>query len=77
MDDSDLAFAKSLEEEEENDDGFEELTIDELASLFLNFKTLEKETATQLLAYMKRLETSDPAKLKEFKAHLQSVKNNR
>merc|ERR1712083_793696 len=60
----------------DEDDGWEDLSIDDLASLFLNFKTLDKDTSTQLLAYMKRLEKSDPDKLNRFKQHMQSVKNN-
>jgi len=67
--------AKTRETDE--DDGWEDLSIDDLASLFLNFKTLDKDTSTQLLAYMKRLEKSDPDKLNRFKQHMQSVKNNR
>ena len=60
-----------------DDDDWEDLSIEELASLFLNFKTLDESTSTQLLAYMKRLETSNPAKLTEFKQHIQTVKNSR
>ena len=64
-------------DDDDDDDGFEDLSVEELASLFLNFKTLDKDTSEQLLAYMKRLEKSDPAKLTEFKQHLQKVKSNK
>merc|ERR1719219_2532117 len=44
-------------------ENFDELTIEELASLFKNFKNLEKPIQNSLIDYMKKLEKSNPAKV--------------
>jgi hypothetical protein len=46
------------------------LTVDELVSLFQNFKELDKDNQEQLIIYMKKLETSNPVKVNEIKMSL-------
>ncbi len=59
---------------EEDDGAYDDLTLDELTSLFKNFKDLDGETQKHLITYMKKLEKSDPAKVAELKANIQGSK---
>ena len=61
--------ASNAEEEESYDD----LTVDELVSLFQNFKELDKENQEQLIIYMKKLETSNPDKVALIKFKIQGI----
>ena len=56
------------------DDAMDDLSIEELISLFQNFKQLDEGTRTHLMDYMKRLEKTNPAKVTEFKKQLHSAK---
>ena len=58
-------------EEDDNLDEFDDLTIEELRSLLDNFKNLSKGEQMDLIRYMKKLELTDPDKVKLLK---QSVK---
>jgi len=51
---------------------FDELTIEELASLFKNFKTLQRSIQESLIDYMKKLEKSNPTKVTELKRQIHS-----
>ena len=53
-------------------ENFDELTIEELASLFKNFKNLEKPIQNSLIDYMKNLEKSNPAKVTDLKKKIHS-----
>ena len=53
---------------------FDDLTIEELAALFQNFKSIERRIQEQLIEYMKRLEKTNPAKVTELKHQIQSLK---
>jgi hypothetical protein len=44
--------------------------VDELVSLFQNFKDLDKDNQEQLIIYMKKLEKSNPEKVNEIKSSL-------
>ena len=57
--------------EDDNLDEFDDLTIEELRSLLDNFKNLSKAEQMDLIRYMKKLEQTDPEKVKLLK---QSVK---
>lgn len=59
------------EPEGDNLDEFDDLTIEELRSLLDNFKNLSKGEQMDLIRYMKKLEKTDPQKVKLLK---QSVK---
>merc|ERR1712083_102462 len=59
------------EAEGDNLDEFDDLTIEELRSLLDNFKNLSKGEQMDLIRYMKKLELTDPEKVKLLK---QSVK---
>merc|ERR1711997_1311817 len=59
------------EAEGDNLDEFDDLTIEELRSLLDNFKNLSKGEQMDLIRYMKKLEKTDPQKVKLLK---QSVK---
>ena len=48
-------------------DEFDDLTVEELKSLLDNFKNLSKAEQMDLIKYMKKLETSDPEKVKLLK----------
>merc|ERR1711971_1408679 len=56
---------------DDNLDEFDDLTIEELRSLLDNFKNLSKGEQMDLIRYMKKLELTDPEKVKLLK---QSVK---
>ena len=45
-------------------DEFDDLTIEELRSLLDNFKNLSKTEQLDLIQYMKKLETTNPEKVK-------------
>ena len=49
-------------------DEFDDLTIDELRSLLDNFKNLSKAEQMDLIQYMRKLETTDPDKVKQLKS---------
>jgi hypothetical protein len=51
----------------DNLDEFDELTIEELRSLLNNFKNLSKTEQLDLIQYMKKLETTNPEKVKMLK----------
>ncbi len=55
---------------EGEEDSYDDLTVDELVSLFQNFKDLDKDNQEQLIIYMKKLEKSNPEKVKEIKMSL-------
>ena len=63
--------APAKETEDDNLDEFDDLTIEELRSLLDNFKNLSKGEQMDLIRYMKKLELTDPDKVKLLK---QSVK---
>ncbi len=65
---------KSGETHDELDD-YDDLSIEELTSLFRNFNQLDQGTQSHLIAYMKRLEKTNPVKVTEFKKHLHSSKS--
>ena len=48
-------------------DSFEELTVDDLTSLLRSFNTLSKQEQNDLINYMKKLEATDPEKVKMLK----------
>ena len=50
-----------------NLDDFDELTMEELRSLLDNFKNLSKSEQMDLVQYMRKLETTDPEKVKRLK----------
>ena len=54
------------------DEEYDDLSLEELTSLFQNFNSLDKESQTHLIAYMKRLERSNPDKVAEFKRFMHS-----
>ena len=62
--------ASNATEEEES---YDDLTVDELVSLFQNFKELDKENQEQLIIYMKKLETSNPDKVALIKFKIQGI----
>ena len=53
--------------EDDNLDEFDDLTIEELRSLLDNFKNLSKGEQMDLIRYMKKLEQTDPEKVKLLK----------
>lgn len=55
----------------EDYDEFDDLTVEELRSLLDNFKNLSKGEQMDLIRYMRKLENTDPEKVKLLK---QSVK---
>jgi hypothetical protein len=55
---------------EGDDENYDDLTVDELVSLFQNFKELDKDNQEQLIIYMKKLEKSNPVKVNEIKMSL-------
>ncbi len=52
------------------EDDYDELTVEDLKSLFQNFKDLDRENQTHLIAYMKKLEKTNPRKVMELKSHI-------
>ena len=46
--------------QDNDDESYDDLTVDELVSLFQNFKDLDKENQEQLIIYMKILFTFEP-----------------
>ena len=53
--------------DDSNLDEFDELTMEELRSLLDNFKNLSKSEQMDLVQYMRKLETTDPEKVKKLK----------
>eukprot|EP00094_Tigriopus_californicus_P013094 TCALIF_12663-PA protein Name:"Protein of unknown function" AED:0.36 eAED:0.36 QI:0/0.66/0.42/1/1/1/7/0/908 len=54
----------------EDDTDFDDLTLEDLTSLFKNFNDLDEENQKNLLEYMKRIEKSNPSKVTELKRHI-------
>ena len=48
----------------------DDLTVEELASLLQNFKTIGPEVQKQLMTYMKKLEKVNPKKVKEVQSYI-------
>ena len=57
----------TADKEQEGLDEFDDLTIEELRSLLDNFKNLSKGEQMDLIRYMKKLEQTDPEKVKLLK----------
>merc|ERR550525_1233491 len=55
---------KALENQDQGLDEFDDLTVEELRSLLDNFKNLSKGEQMDLIRYMKKLEQTDPEKVK-------------
>ena len=53
-----------------DDDEMDDLTVEELASLLQNFKTIGPEVQKQLMTYMKKLEKVNPKKVKEVQSYI-------
>ena len=51
----------------------DDLTLDELKSLLDNFKNLSKSEQMDLIQYMKKLETSNPDKVRQLKSSFSSA----
>ena len=58
---------KAVEHQDQGLDEFDDLTIEELRSLLDNFKNLSKGEQMDLIRYMKKLEQTDPEKVKLLK----------
>ena len=56
-----------------NNDELDDLTIVELKSLLDNFNTLAKSEQMDLIQYMKKLETSNPEKVRQIKTSFSSA----
>ena len=54
-----------------DDDQYDELTVDELISLLQNFSKLDKDSQEQLVLYMKKLESTHPDRVAFIKRSLQ------
>lgn len=52
------------------DEALDELTVDDLVSLFNNFQELDSENKAHLMEYMKKLEKTNPAKVHLLKQHI-------
>ena len=52
---------------EGNEDNYDDLTLEELAQLFRNFKKLEKDVQKGIIAYMKIIEKNNPDRVKQLK----------
>ena len=59
---------------DEKEEQFEDLTLEELTSLFRSFKDLEPDIRNQLVCYMKKLEKTNPKKVTEMKQIMHSKK---
>ncbi len=59
---------------QQEQDVYDDLTIEDLTSLFKNFKQLDGDTQKNLIAYMKKLEKSNPLKVMELKSHIHKNK---
>ena len=66
---SGVAYATPIysKDADDNLDEFDDLTIEELRSLLDNFKNLSKSEQMDLIRYMRKLEHSDPEKVKLLK----------
>jgi len=60
--------AVNIAEQEPAGDDLDDLTIDELRSLLNSFKNLSKQEQIDLISYMKKLETTNPEKVKQLRA---------
>ena len=59
--------AEVVNVDDSNLDEFDELTMEELRSLLDNFKNLSKSEQMDLVQYMRKLETTDPEKVRQLK----------
>jgi hypothetical protein len=59
--------AEVVDIDDSNLDEFDELTMEELRSLLDNFKNLSKSEQMDLVQYMRKLETTDPEKVRQLK----------
>ena len=59
--------AEVVDVDDSNLDEFDELTMEELRSLLDNFKNLSKSEQMDLVQYMRKLETTDPEKVRQLK----------
>lgn len=55
------------DDDESNLDDLDDLTLDELKSLLDNFTNLSKPDQMDLIKYMRRLEKSNPEKVRQLK----------
>merc|ERR1719318_704289 len=62
-------------ENQEGGDDLDDLTIDELRSLLNSFKNLSKQEQVDLISYMKKLETTNPDKVKQLRAGMRQTEN--
>eukprot|EP00095_Tigriopus_kingsejongensis_P007962 maker-scaffold135_size322082-snap-gene-0.12 protein:Tk07962 transcript:maker-scaffold135_size322082-snap-gene-0.12-mRNA-1 annotation:"GH12290" len=53
-----------------NSTDLDDLTIEDLTSLFKNFKELDQENQKNLIEYMKKIEKTQPRKVAELKKHI-------
>ena len=65
-------LAKASPDEDPN--AFDDLTIEDLTSLFKNFKDLDRENQLNLVEYMKKIEKTNPKKVNELKNHIHGRK---
>ena len=70
---SPIKEARISNNEQSGNDEFDDLTIDELKSLLDNFKNLSKSEQMDLIQYMKKLETSNPDKVRQLKSSFSSA----
>ena len=60
---------------------FDDLTLEDLAALFKNFQQLDEDNRTSLIEYMKRLEKTNPMRVRQLKHHIhntvKSIQNSR
>ena len=49
---------------------FDDLTLEDLSALFKSFQQLDEDTRTSLLEYMRRLERTNPARVRQLKHHI-------
>ena len=51
---------------------FDDLTLEDLSALFKNFQQLDEDNRTSLIEYMKRLEKTNPTRVRQLKHHIHS-----
>jgi hypothetical protein len=64
---------KAQVQEQGDEDSYDDLTVQDLISLFQNFKELDKDSQEQLILYMKKLEATNPKKVALIKSSLQKM----
>jgi len=60
---------------QEGGDELDDLTIDELRSLLNSFKNLSKQEQGDLISYMKKLETTNPEKVRRLREGMRQTEN--